>query len=140
MKEIFDDEFCSKLKAFCYADGSSYYSTMKNYRRTGRTKKLSKILLEIAIESRQDIFIMGHDVDSRLNNRRMDEHMKRAIYDRVEDYARIGVIIECRFKNETFSATIYSGREIYDRHRIKPFQTNKQEKEYSKNKLLLLLY
>lgn len=151
MKEIFDEEFCSKLKAFYSADVNSYYSVMGNYRRTGRTAKFSKVLLEIAIESGQDINIIGHEVDC-VNSRKMDEHMRRAIHERVEEYARMGVIIECRFKHNSglFSASIYSGREIYERHRIEPFKTNKpnpfpiieleEEKEYSKNKLLLLLY
>lgn len=61
-EDIFDEIFCSKLKAFYSFDGDSINM---QYRRTGRTYKLAKILLETAIESGREIEITDHYLDTR---------------------------------------------------------------------------
>lgn len=141
-EDIFDKEFCDKLKAFYSFDEGNRSGLNIGYRRTGRTHKLAKILLETAIESRREIEIVDHYLDIR-GSRESHHYMQRAIEYAAHEYRQQGVEIDLRFNNrgESFSAYLVGGGMYYEKLRNNPFPIKliEQRKEFLQKQLLLLL-
>jgi len=141
-EDIFDEVFCSKLKAFYSYDEGNRVSLDMGYRRTGRTFKLAKILLETAIESGREIEITDHYLDTR-GMRDTVHHMRRAIEKVAYNFRQEGVLIEYRFGRggDTFTAYLAGGGDAYHRLRHNPFPIRllQERKEFLNKKLLLLL-
>lgn len=80
----FDEEFAIKLKAF--------YSDNLEYRRTGRTTLIARIIVELAIETEKDLSVFDHLIDYRIHDRRhVAEEVLHRIRWVINDYASKGV-------------------------------------------------
>jgi len=140
-ENIFDKEFCSKLKAFYSFDDGNRNEDI-GYRRTGRTSILAKTLLETAIESGKELQIQDHYTDvNGVSNARYN--MKREIDFLVKHYKNIGVDIDIRFHDrfDRFSAKLLGGLEEYKLTRTNPFPIKQlqERKEFLRKRILLLL-
>lgn len=140
-ENIFDDEFCSKLKAFYSFDEGDKSRENIGYRRTGRTTILAKILIETAIESRKSITIQDHYVDSRGNNGNK-HYMIRMLEQIAYEFKKKGIEIYLNFDRhrENFTAEIKSG--FYEYQKLRYIPTNikfVKQKEFLNKKILLLL-
>lgn len=133
-EDIFDQEFCDKLKAF--------YSYKEEYRRTGRTYKLAKILLETAIESGREICIRDHylDVHGVAN---AEHNMFRQVEHIVYEYRDLGIEIKVDFDSRfnRFKAKVTGGMIYYNEVKNNPFPVRliKEKIEFLNKQLLLLL-
>jgi len=126
-----DNDFASKLKAF-YSD--------YNFRRTGRTFLLLRILVEQAIESGQYVSIMDHiQIYESHSNRRAIQYANSELKNVIYFYINQGIDLRIEHKNEdTFRVMIYNGHNFYNKIRIKPFVPEyKKKEEFSK--LLLII-
>jgi hypothetical protein len=126
-----DVEFASKLKAF--------YSNY-NFRRTGRTFLLLRILVEQAIESGEYVSIMDHiEMYESNNNRRAIQYANSELRNVIHFYINQGIDLRVEHRNEhTFRVMIYNGHNFYNKVRIKPYTPEyKRKEEFSK--LLLII-
>jgi hypothetical protein len=128
-----DVEFASKLKAF-------YSNYDYNYRRTGRTFLLLRILVEQAIESGKYVSIIDHmEMYESINNRRILHYSTSELINVIRFYMNKGIDLRVEYKNEyTFKVMIYNGHNFYNKIRIKPYTPEyKRKEEFSK--LLLII-
>ena len=128
-----DVEFASKLKAF-------YSNYDYNYRRTGRTFLLLRILVEQAIESGKYVSIIDHmEMYESINNRRILHYSTSELINVIRFYMNKGIDLRVEYKNEyTFKVMIYNGHNFYNKIRIKPYTPEyKRQEEFSK--LLLII-
>ena len=156
-KGIFDEEFCSKLKAFySFEEGERVPGNM-GYRRSGRTKILARILLETAIESGRELIIQDHYLDvcgvSNSNHclRREIENAAREY----RDYDGVHINLEFHRSLPRFKAWLMDGKlkyhqvrtpsfkrteDVLNNFKKNPFPVDKlQEQKHFLEKQLLLL-
>jgi len=122
-ENIFDAEFCKKLKAFYSFDEGERKGNNIGYRRTGRTFILSKILLETAIESGKVIELHDHHVDS-YNHDKAKYTISRYIAQICREYEDQGVYIKVDYlgpRHNKLRAKILEGKEEYETIRVKPY-------------------
>lgn len=144
-ENIFDKEFCRKLKAYYSFDEGQRINGDIGYRRTGRTTVTAKILLETAIESGRMIMLQDHYVGAD-GYKRVVDSLRRAIESEVHYWENNGVFIDLNMSRygESFSAKLRDGADIYNQKRYSTFPIRElrlqlEKTEFLTKRLLLLL-
>jgi len=117
-----DEDFAMKLKAFYGRD----------FRRSGRTRLQAQILVDLALETRERIYLSDHAA-TFLDTRRTDEELMRQIHRVIEEYKASGCNIIVRQANlrDAFIHLEYCGGNFHNL-RIRDFRptSNKEELYY----------
>lgn len=132
-----DKDFSSKLKSF--------FDLYEGNRRSGRSFLLSRITIELGIETRETMSIIDHaEIYERHSNQRVLQHALHEISKTVEWYKTQGVFIDVKQYSRTqLKFSILRGHEIYNRIRIEqssiPVPKEQITNSVTNRKLLLIL-